>query len=213
MLRKRRFRNVPQTFLQSSTPNTEFNLSINHVADENWLPNPRPPTSSPPTPDPHHGNSVQLALGTNYRVGRTRKRKAPASIPGAPRKRIAHSQIYPAGRTSSDHRYQAMRRGHRGGEVMQNSAHNTRGRGCGGDRGSTAICPMRSSNPRKTPNSGRAPGGRQNPNNGPTLDENLSVGPDPNWNANAGSNPKQNKAGSNSKQNRSEEHTSELQSP
>ena len=201
MLRKRRLHNVPQTCLQSSTPNIKFNLSINHVANENWLPNPRPPTSSPPTPDPHHGNSVQLALGTNDRVGHTRKREAPAPIPDVPRKMVAPSQIYPAGRASSDHSQWAMRREHREGEALQNPGHNTRRMGCGGDRGSKTVYPMGNSNTRKTPNSGQTPSRGQNPNNCPTLNENLSVGPDPNWNANAGSNPKQNKAGSNSKQN------------
>jgi len=128
MLRKRRFHNVPQTCPQSSTPYTKFNLSINHVANENWLPNPRLPTNSPPTPDPHRRNSVQLALATNDRVGRTRKREATAPIPGAPRKRIAHSEIYPARRASSDRSHQAMRRGHRGGEALRNSGQNTRRR-------------------------------------------------------------------------------------
>jgi len=116
MPRKRRIHNVLQTCPQSSTPNTKFNLSIKHVANENWFPNPRPPTSRPSTPDPHHGNSVQLALGTNDWVGRTLKRGAPAPIPDAPRKIVAHSQIYPAGRAVSDDSHQTIRghRGHRG---------------------------------------------------------------------------------------------------
>jgi len=108
MLRKRRIHNVPQTCPQSSTPITKFNLSIKHVANENWLPNLRPPTSSPPSPDPHHPNSLQLAPGTNGQVGRTIKREASAPILDAPRKRIAHSQIYPAGRASSDHSHQTI---------------------------------------------------------------------------------------------------------
>jgi len=81
----------PTDMATSSIPNTEFNLSIKHVANENWLLNPRPPTSSPPTPGSHHGDSLQLALGTNDRVGRTLNRKAPALIPDAPRERIAHT--------------------------------------------------------------------------------------------------------------------------
>jgi len=113
MLNERRIHSVPQTCPQSSTPNTKFNLSIKHVANENWFPNLRPPTSSPPTPSPHHGNSVQLAFGTNEWVGRTLKRETPASIPDAPRKIVAHSQIYLAGRASSDHSPQAIRE-HRG---------------------------------------------------------------------------------------------------
>ena len=113
MLKKRRIHSVPQTCPQSSTPNTKFNLSINNVANENWFPNLRPPTSGPPTPSPHHGNSVQLALGTNEWVGRTLKRETPASIPDAPRKIDARSQIYPAGRASSDHSPQTIRQ-HRG---------------------------------------------------------------------------------------------------
>ena len=165
------------------------------------MPNPRPPTSSPPTPDPHHGNSVQLALGTNDRVGRTLKREASAPIPDAPRKRITHSQIYPAGRASSGPSHQAMRREHQGGGVLQNSAHNTRRRGCGGDRGSTTTYPMENSDIWKTPNSGPTPSGGRDPNSGPTLNEGLSVGPDPNRNPNACSNPNQNKTGPNSKQN------------
>jgi len=90
-----------------------------------------------------------------------------------------------------------MRREHREGEVLQNSRHNTRRRGCGRDWGSTAICPMGSSNTWQNPNSGQAPSGGQNPNNGPNFNQNLRVGPDPNWSPSAGSNPKQNKAGSN----------------
>ena len=201
MLRERRIHNVPQTCPQSSTPNTKFNISINLVANENWFPNPRPPVSSPPGPDPHRGNSLQPSLGTNDRVGRTRKRKAPAPIPDAPRKRITQSQIYPAGRASPGHRHQTMRREHRGGEVLRNSTHNTRRGGCGGDRGSTTIYPMGNPNTWQNPNSGQTPSDGQNPNGGPTLNENLSVGPDPNWNPNAGSNPNRNKAGPNSKQN------------
>ena len=49
---------------------------MKHVADENWLLNPRPPISYPPTPDPHHGNSPQLALETNGRAGHTLRREA-----------------------------------------------------------------------------------------------------------------------------------------
>jgi len=201
MLRKRWIHNVPQTCLRSSTPNSKFNLPIKLVADENLLPNPRPPTSSPPIPDLHHGNSLQLALGANYRVGRTRKREATAPIPDAPRKRIAHPQIYLAGGASSDHSRQTMRREHQGGEVLQNSAHNTPRRGCGGDWGSTTIYPTGNSNTWQNPNSVPTPSDGHNPNNGPTLNENLSVGPDPNWTPNAGSNHNQNKACSNSKQN------------
>ena len=93
----------PTDMAPSSIPNTEFNLSIKHVTNENWLPNPRPPTGSPPTPGSHHKNSVQLALRTNDRVERTLNRKAPAPIPDAPRERIAHTEIYPAGRASLDH--------------------------------------------------------------------------------------------------------------
>jgi len=76
-----------------------------------------------------------------------------------------------------------------GGEVLQNSAHNTRRRGYGGDLGSIAICRMGSSNTWQNPNSGQTPSGGQNPKNGPNLNQNLSVGPDPNRNPNAGSNP------------------------
>jgi len=71
--------------------------------------NPRSPTSNSPTADPHYGNSLQLVLGTNDRVGRTLKREAPAPIPDAPRKRIAHSQARPAGGASSDHSHQTIR--------------------------------------------------------------------------------------------------------
>jgi len=113
MLRKRRIHNVLQTCPQSSIPNTKFNLSIKHVANENWFPNPRPPASRPSTPDPHHGNGVQLALGTNDLVERTLKREAPAPIPDAPRKIVAHSQIYPGGRAVSDDSHQTIRE-HRG---------------------------------------------------------------------------------------------------
>ena len=52
---------------------------------------------------------MQLAFRTNDRVGRTLKREASAPIPDAPRKRIAHPQIYPAGRTSSDDSHQTIR--------------------------------------------------------------------------------------------------------
>jgi len=65
--------------------------------------------SSTSTPDPHHGRSLQLAPDTNGRVGHTFKRGAPAPIPDAPRKIIAYSQIYPAGRAGSDQSPQAIR--------------------------------------------------------------------------------------------------------
>ena len=52
---------------------------------------------------------MQLAFRTNDRVGRTLKREASAPIPDAPRKRIAHPQIYPAGRTSSGDSHQTIR--------------------------------------------------------------------------------------------------------
>ena len=68
----------PNTSLKySSTPNAKFNLSIKHVADGNWLLNPRPSTSRPPMPGLHDGNSLQLAPGTNSWVRNTLKREAP----------------------------------------------------------------------------------------------------------------------------------------
>jgi len=113
MRRKRRTHNVPQTCPQSSTPNIKFNLSIKPVANENWFPNPRPPTSRPSTADPHHGNSLRFAPVTDCRVGCTLGRETPAPVPDAHRKRITHSQIYSTGRASLGHSHQTIR-DHRG---------------------------------------------------------------------------------------------------
>jgi len=108
MLRKKRIRDILQTPPQSSTPNTKFNLSIKDVANENWFLNPRPPASSPPAPHLHDGNNAQSVPVTNFRVGHTLKRGAPAPVLDRPRERITHSEIYPAGRASSDHSRQTI---------------------------------------------------------------------------------------------------------
>ena len=60
---------------------------MKHVANENWLLNPRPPTSCHPTPDPRHGSGPQLAPATNAHAGHTLKtvrkpqRVKPSKIP------------------------------------------------------------------------------------------------------------------------------------
>ena len=72
------------------------------------MPNPRPSTSSPTTPDPHHKNDLQLDPGTNYLVRRALKREAPAPIPDAPRARIALPRILPSARASSDNSHQTI---------------------------------------------------------------------------------------------------------
>jgi len=108
MLWKERIRGILQIPPQSSAPNIKFNLSMKDVANENWLLNPRPPTSSPPTLDLHHGDSLQLAPVTNCRAGHSLKCGAPSPVVDTPKKRTMHSQIYPAGRDSSDQSHQTI---------------------------------------------------------------------------------------------------------
>ena len=58
ILRGKQFRTIPQSWAQSSTPNTKPNLLIKGVANESWMVNSRPPASNPPTADPHRGKNL-----------------------------------------------------------------------------------------------------------------------------------------------------------
>ena len=66
------------------------------------------PNLSSSTLDPHRGNDLQLDPRTNYRVGCALKRETPAPIQDAPRTRIAHPQICPSVRVSSDNSHQTI---------------------------------------------------------------------------------------------------------
>jgi len=66
--------NTPQTCPQSKTPNTKLDPLIKRVANENSVPNPRPTSSKPPTPDPCGGNSPQAARETHEPTENTRKK-------------------------------------------------------------------------------------------------------------------------------------------
>ncbi|PUU76167.1 kinase-like domain-containing protein [Tuber borchii] len=173
VLGKKRIRSILQTCPQSNTPNTKFNLSIKHVTNENLLLNPRPPTSSPPTPNPHHGNSLQLAPGTNGLIEHTLKNEASAPILDAPNRRIAHSQAHPAGRAGSDKSCQTIRE----------------------DQGIKSCGTLR-----LMPLGGSA-AGVENPNNGSNTNQNPNTGPNPNRHPSTSSNLSQNNVSSNSSQN------------
>ena len=57
LLRNKTIPNTPQTCPQSNAPNTKLNPLIKRFPNENWMSNPRPTLSDPPTPDPCGGNS------------------------------------------------------------------------------------------------------------------------------------------------------------
>ena len=95
MLRTKWIRNISQKCPWSNTPTTQLNLSINHVADRNWLLNSRLLTSDPPTPDPHRENCLQVVPGENGLVEEhTTKRETSCSIQNSATIRIAHLRIY-----------------------------------------------------------------------------------------------------------------------
>ena len=126
MLRKKRICNIPQACPQSSTPNTKSNLRIKCIANENWLLNPRPPTSRPPPLDLDHylENSAQPTLGTSGLGGHTPRHEASSSNSLT---RIADWKTYPAqqcGVGSDDAQISEN-------ESLQNSVSNTRSGGGG----------------------------------------------------------------------------------
>ncbi|PUU76164.1 hypothetical protein B9Z19DRAFT_1130111 [Tuber borchii] len=131
----------------------------------------KPPTSSPPMPNPHHGNSPQLAPGTNGRIGHTLKNEASAPILDAPKKRIAHPQVHPAGRAGSNQSPRAVWE----------------------DQGIKSCKTLR-----LMPVGG---GAVENTSNGSNTHQNSNTGPNPNRNPNTGSNLSQNNISSNSNEN------------
>ena len=109
--------NISQKCPWGNTPISKFNLSINHIADRNWLLNSRLPTSDPPTPGPHRENCPQVAPGQNGRVEHPTKREASGSIHDSATTRIVDQRIYPAqkSRFKSDNSWASRY------EVLQNS--------------------------------------------------------------------------------------------
>ena len=79
--RNKNFLNTPRTCPQSSTPNTKLNLLTKRVANENWVPNPRPLSSDPPTPDLYRRNSRQSTRETDEPMEYTRKQMPKARSP------------------------------------------------------------------------------------------------------------------------------------
>ena len=96
MLRRKQIRTVPQSWAQSSTPNTKPNLHIKSVANESWMVNSGPPASNPPTADPHHGNNFQSTPETNGEIEHVPKKihQTPASILDETGSKVAHRQTY-----------------------------------------------------------------------------------------------------------------------
>ena len=91
-LRRKQTRTIPQSRGQSSTPNPKLNPYIKCIANENRILNARPPAGDPPTADPHHGNSLRSALGTNGQMehGPKKIHQAPASVLDGSGSRIAY---------------------------------------------------------------------------------------------------------------------------
>ena len=179
MLRKQRIRNTPQACPQSSIPNTKSNLSMKHVADEDWLLNPRPPSSCPPMLDPHRGNNPQLAPEANRRTGHTLKREAPLQSPIHRRRELATG----SGQTVRKLQKVKSSRIPRPMPVVGGV-----GGGCSGPTANAIKNP----NTRQNPNSGRNPNqnpnARLNPNQNPKAvsnnNRNSNTGPNPNRNSN-----------------------------
>ena len=73
--------NTPQTCLQSNTPNAELNPLTKRVANENWVLNPRPLPSDPPTPDLYRRNSRQTTRETDGPMEHQRKKIPKARSP------------------------------------------------------------------------------------------------------------------------------------
>ena len=96
-LRRKQIHPIPQSRGQSSTPNPKLNPYIKGVANKNWMLNTRPPAGDPPTADPHRGNSLRSALGTNGPTEHGPKtiHPAPASVLDGTGSRIAYRQTYP----------------------------------------------------------------------------------------------------------------------
>ena len=55
-LGKQQIGNIPHSSPKSSTPNTQLNLHIKHVANESWMLDHRPPASDLPKPNTDRGN-------------------------------------------------------------------------------------------------------------------------------------------------------------
>ena len=79
--RNKNFLNTPQTCPQSRTPNSKLNLLTKPVANENWVPNPRPFSSDPPTPDLYRRNSGQSTRESDGPREYTRKKMPKACSP------------------------------------------------------------------------------------------------------------------------------------
>ena len=92
--------NTPQTCPQSSTPNAELNLPTKPFANENWVPNARPRSSDPPTPDLYRRNSRQSTRETDGPMEHTRKKipKARPPITDNTASRTTYRRTYPTRR-------------------------------------------------------------------------------------------------------------------
>ena len=98
--RNKNILNTPRTCPQSSTPNAELHLLTKRVANENWVPNPRPLSSDPPTPDLYRRNSRQSAQETDESMEHTRKEMPKARSPTADNttSRTTSGRTYPTHR-------------------------------------------------------------------------------------------------------------------
>ncbi|PWW80726.1 kinase-like protein [Tuber magnatum] len=145
----------------------------------------RPPTSAPPTPDPHPGNSPQSTLGADGQAERTTKHNSAASTPDAHTTRIAHRRTYPTrmSRFRSDDSESSE------DDVSQNSTPKARDGGGSGGRGGTTTNPTKNPN---NPNIGQNPNAGANPGQSPNVGLNPNAGGNPNntgWKLKAGGNP------------------------
>ena len=177
MLRKKRIQNIPRACFQRSTPNTNSDLSMKHVADENWLPNHRPPTSCPPTPDPRQGNSPQLAPETNGEAGHTLMRETPPQSSIRRRRELGTG----SGQTA---RKLERAKSSRIPRLMPMVGGGGRG------WGNPTANPMKNPNIRQNSNTGRNP--NQNPNARLNPNQNPNAVSNHNWNSNSGPNPNRN---------------------
>ncbi|KAG0643260.1 kinase-like domain-containing protein [Tuber brumale] len=126
-LRKTEIHDTSETLLQSNSPNTQLNLHLKHVANENWLLDPRPLASDPPTPDLRRRNSFQSTQGTNAPTEHTANHKYPTPVPDKATTRISRRRTYPTERR----RFMSNHSAPSEDKVSQSSIPNTHNRGDG----------------------------------------------------------------------------------
>ena len=97
--RNKNILNPPRTCPQSSTPNTRLNLFTKRVTNGNWVSNPRPLPSDPPTPDLYRRNSRRSTWETDG-LEHTRKKMPKARSPTTANTtpRTTYGRTYPTKR-------------------------------------------------------------------------------------------------------------------